>query len=256
MEFKLIAVGIFRFAIIYLLLLGTNRLCGGAASLKCCLAAAVLGGVHSWGCLQPGFSFLGNVFWRCVFLILISGVAFGWSVQGLKNGAVFMLLMLALQGITPEAGVGRPLAALLGVGCLCVICILGFGGRPSAGACVPVELNYMGKCIRILALRDTGNFLKDPITGQSVLVVDAHVAQQLTGLTSQQLGSPLQVLTEKLLPGLRLIPYRALGKENGLLLAMRLPKVRIGSWQGSSLVAFAPGMLTNAGTYQALTGGV
>lgn len=255
MELRYIAVGFLRFAVVLLLLLGTNRLCGAMAQPIQLIIAALLSAVHSWACFQSGFSFLSNGLWRSVFLLLTAWIAFGWDIKGLKCWAVFTLLMLALQGITADFERIDPVPVLLGVGGLCIICILGFGGRPSAGTCVPVELSYQDKSVRVLALRDTGNFLKDPITGQSVLVVDGAVAQQLTGLTCEQLRSPVEVLSQKTLPGLRLIPYRALGNDNGLLLALRLPRVRIGSWQGSSLVAFAPGTFTAGRTYQALAGG-
>ena len=56
------------------------------------------------------------------------------------------------------------------------------------------------------------------------------------------------------LPGLRLVPYHSVGKSS-FLLAIRLQNVKIGSWQGSSLVAFAPEGLSKEGAYQALTGG-
>jgi stage II sporulation protein GA (sporulation sigma-E factor processing peptidase) len=106
----------------------------------------------------------------------------------------------------------------------------------------------------LTALQDTGNTLRDPITGRQVLVVGADVAQKLTGLTVQQLKKPVENVG--LLPGLRLIPYRAVGQEAGLLLALKLPQVKIGTWQGNSLVAFAPEGLSPDGAYQALTGGV
>lgn len=255
MELKYVAVGLFRFTVDLLLLLGTNRMGCGMASQKRMLLAAALGGIHSWACLQTGFSFLGNVFWRSVALLLTGGIAFGWNVRGIQSQAVFVLLTLALQGVTAGVGSMGPMTVLLGLVCLCVICILGFGGRPSAGACVNVELNYRDKNVRVVALRDTGNMLRDPVTGQSVLVVDSCVAQALTGLTPELLERPVETMTAQPLPGLRLIPYQALGNEGGLLLALRLPKVKIGSWQGSSLVAFAPGLLTAGKGYQALTGG-
>ena len=47
-------------------------------------------------------------------------------------------------------------------------------------------------------------------------------------LTPEQLKRPLETITASPLPGLRLIPYRAVGAENGLLLAMRFPAVRVG----------------------------
>jgi len=103
-------------------------------------------------------------------------------------------------------------------------------------------------------LEDTGNCLRDPVTGASVLVVGAQAARLLTGLTQQQLRSPLTTLGT--IPGLRLIPYRTVGTGAGLLLAMRFQNVRIGSWQGSTLVAFAPEGLEMGHPYQALTGGL
>jgi hypothetical protein len=79
------------------------------------------------------------------------------------------------------------------------------------------------------------------------------VARQLTGLTLTQLQKPAENIGS--LPGLRLIPYRAVGQSSGLLLALRLPCV-IGTWKGNSLVAFAPEGLSPDGAYQALTGGI
>ena len=105
----------------------------------------------------------------------------------------------------------------------------------------------------ILALRDTGNSLRDPITGESVLIIGPEAARQLTGLSSAQLRDPVSAIGS--LPGLRLLPYRAVGKEGGMLLALRLQKVMIGSWQGTKTVAFAPEGLGENSEYQALTGG-
>ena len=105
-----------------------------------------------------------------------------------------------------------------------------------------------------MALRDTGNTLRDPITGGEVLVIGADAAGELTGLTQAQLRNPIDSLGT--IPGLRLIPYHSIGNEGGFLLALKLQNVKIGSWKGSSLVAFAPEGLNLEGTYQALTGGV
>jgi len=116
-----------------------------------------------------------------------------------------------------------------------------------------VELSYGDKRVQLTALRDTGNTLRDPVTGRQVLVVDASTAGKLTGLSVQQLKKPVESVTA--LPGLRLIPYRAVGQAGGLLLALKIPQAKIGSWQGSALVAFAPEGLGSDGTYQALTGG-
>jgi stage II sporulation protein GA (sporulation sigma-E factor processing peptidase) len=118
---------------------------------------------------------------------------------------------------------------------------------------VPVELSYGGEKVTLTALQDTGNSLRDPLTGQPVLVIGANAAQKLTGLTPEQIRDPAKALTA--LPGLRLVPYRAVGRQNGMLLALKMDNVKIGAFRGSRVVAFAPEGLGENGEYQALTGG-
>ena len=99
---------------------------------------------------------------------------------------------------------------------------------------------------QIPVLRETAG------SGQDFLLC-ADAAGELTGLTQAQLRNPIDSLGT--IPGLRLIPYHSIGNEGGFLLALKLQNVKIGSWKGSSLVAFAPEGLNSEGTYQALTGG-
>ena len=168
---------------------------------------------------------------------------------------VFVVLCMALGGIAQGLGGGGGGSLLASAAALSGMCLLGFRDRPGSVSYVPVELSYGGKQMRLTALCDTGNTLFDPVTGRPVLVVGAEVAQQLTGLTLQQLRSPVSSMEQSRLPGLRLVPYRTIGQNSGMLLAMRFSGVRIGNWQGSSLVAFAPEKLSDDGRYQALTGG-
>jgi stage II sporulation protein GA (sporulation sigma-E factor processing peptidase) len=121
---------------------------------------------------------------------------------------------------------------------------------------VPVELTYGGKTVSIVALRDSGNTLRDPISGEQVLVVSGEVAERLTGLTQDQLRAPLKTLMCRPVPGLRLIPYRAVGQAGDMLLAMRFDRVKIGNRTQSAVVAFAAEGLGRGDVYQALTGGV
>ena len=57
------------------------------------------------------------------------------------------------------------------------------------------------------------------------------------------------------LPGLRLIPYHAVGSSGGMLLALRFPGAVVGKKEQTVLAAFAAEGLKNTGMYQALTGG-
>ena len=238
----------------FLLLLGTDRLCGYLPRPGRAALAAMLGSVYGGACLLPGFRFLGNFLWRMVSLLLMAGIAFGLNGSTLRRTPVFILLAMALSGVAVGLGTGGFWTVVLSAMCICILCCMGFRGRNGGADYVPVELNYGEKSLQLTALQDTGNTLRDPITGSSVMVIGADAAQKLTGLTRKQLNSPLDSVGA--LPGLRLIPYRSVGMQNGLLLAMKLPQVKIGTWQGSGIVAFAPEGLSPEGSYQALIGGM
>jgi len=249
------AVVLLNFLVDYLLLLGTNRLCGYPPGWGRSVWAAALGGVYAAACLMPGFHFLGNTLWRLVALGLMGWIAFGFSRSAIRRIVIFVLLCMALGGIAQGLGNGGAGSMIASAAVLCGMCLLGFRDRPGCVSYVPVELSYGDKQLHLTALRDTGNTLTDPVTGRPVLVVGAEVAQQLTGLTAQQLRAPVNAMMQSVLPGLRLIPYRSINQSAGMLLALRFTNVRIGNWKGSSLVAFAPERLCNDGKYQALTGG-
>lgn len=255
MKVYLDLVVILNFTVDFLLLLATDRLSGFPAQWKRLFLAAALGGLYSGACLLPGFLFLGNVLWRTVCLFLMASIAFGWNRSLLKRGAVFLLLTMALGGMALGIRNNSIPSLVLTAGGMWLLCRAAFGGGVGQQEYVPVTLHYGEKSLGLIALRDSGNTLRDPITGEQVLVIGAEAAQTLTGLTEVQLQSPMETLALHPLPGLRLIPYRAVGRGCGMLLALRFENVKLGSRQQSALVAFAPEGLGKGQMYQALTGG-
>lgn len=249
-------VVLLNFLVDFLLLLGTNRLAGYPQSVPRCLLAAALGGVYGGACLLRGFSFLGNTFWRIVCLGVMGWIAFGWQRSALRRCVLFVFLSMALGGVALGLGSGSFLSLTAGAAVIAVLCLIGFRGGAGQRQFVEVEIRKGEKQMKLLALRDTGNTLRDPVTGQSVLVTDAESAEVLLGLTRQQLASPVETVASGVIPGLRLIPYRSVGQSAGMLAAVRMENVRIGKWQGSTLVAFAPEGLDGEGTYRALVGGM
>lgn len=244
-------VMLMNFLVDILLLLAAGRLCGFGTRVLRIVAGGALGALYAACCLLPGFLFLGGIFWRIISLAAMTVVAYGCSRYVFRIGVVYSVLSLALGGAATGIGVGGVIGVVSAAVVLCVIC--GFGFRGGSGRTyVPVELSYGNKSLSLTALQDTGNTLRDPITGQQVLVIGADAAQKLTGLTQIQLRTPVESLGA--IPGLRLIPYHSIGNK-GFLLGMRLQKVRIGSWHGSTVVAFAPEGLSREGTYDALAGG-
>lgn len=235
-----------------LLLVGTNRLSGFPTQWKRVVPAAVLGGGYSGVCLLRAFRFLRGCLWRMVFLGLIAVVAFGWNRSFWKRCAVFILLTMTLGGVALSLEAPGIPALILG-GCgLWALCVLGFGDGIGKREYVTVSLSRQGKTCSVVALRDSGNTLRDPVTGESVLVVSGEVASKLTQLTPAQLRTPLETLSRNPGMGLRLIPFRSVGNNAGMMLGMRFSEVRIGERIQSAVVAFAAEGIGEGEIHQAL----
>lgn len=246
-------VMLFNFMVDFFLLLGTNQLSGFPAAPGRCCAAAAIGGIYSGLCLLPELRFLGNLLWRTVSLGLMGTVAFGFRDDAVKRTGVFLLLTMALGGLALSFGRSSWPSVVLSAGGLWMLCRISFDGTAGRREYLPLELTREGKTVKMTALRDTGNTLRDPITGERVLVISPEAAHTLTGLTVQELQHPLEHLGR--LPGLRLIPYRAVGTEGGFLLALRFEEARIGGKRRSIIAAFAPGGFGKGEAFQALAGG-
>ena len=244
-----------NFLVDLLLLLGTNRLSGFPAEPRL-VWAALMGAVFAACCVLPGFRFLGNFFWRLVGLLLMGSVAFGWNRSAIRRTCIFAILSMALGGLALNLHRISFPALILGAAGTWAICYGAVGGRIGGREYVTVEIPVGGDVLSVIALKDTGNHLRDPVTGESVLVVAGEIAARLTGLTPSQLSAPLETLGANPWMGLRLIPYHAVGQENGMLLGKRFANVKMGGRRRSVLVAFAPEGLGQGEGYQALTGGI
>ena len=248
-------VMVLNFLVGFLLLLGTNRLSGFPAQGWRCAGSALLGAVYSGACLLPGFRFLGNLLWRCVSLSLMGVMAFGCNPGAVKRSGVFLLLSMAMGGIALSLGRGDAVSLILCAVLCLMLSVLCFGGQVGGREYVPLQIRYEDRSASLIALKDTGNTLKDPLTGEQVLVISPEIAGRLTGLTQEQLRHPMKTLADRPVPGLRLIPYRSVGNGGGFLLAKRFEDVTIGEKKQSAIVAFAAEGLGKGEIYQALTGG-
>ena len=243
-----------NFLVDLLLLMAADRLAGYPASPGRWALGATVGAAYSGLCLMPGFYFLAGAGWRMVFLGLMAMTAFGWNVSALRRGLVFTLLSMALGGLALGFGgmeVNGLILAAIGLWALCRFGV----GTVGEQTYVPVTLRREGRELKVLALRDTGNTLRDPITGEQVLVAGADVAQELLGVTAHQLAHPVETLARGSVPGLRLIPYHSVGRSGGMMLALRMKDTSVGKIRGDVIVAFAPEKIGQGEMYRMLTGG-
>ena len=234
----------------FLLILAAKRMFSEYIHPVRALLGALVGGVYCTACVVPSLAFLEGRFWYAVSIILVCASCFGLDRQAVKAAGVYCLLRVAMDGLLRNQDRLQPLAW---GAVFCGVCLLGFYGNRQKQQYLPVELCCGENRAKLQGLVDTGHSLRDPVTGRAVLIVGADVAKVLTGLSPQQLADPVQSMGA--LPGLRLIPYKTVGKGQGMLLAMPVQNGKVGNRTGNVLVAFSPQVLDETGRFQALIGG-
>ena len=230
----------------FLLLRGAaGENCGKISRLRCAVGAAVGGG---YGVM----ALHGCHGWRLPVLLMM-----GLTAYGLRNypcWGKFLFLWLVVHamaaGVRNMDGWFMVLAAAL----LCLLALLKTDGGAGQGI-VPITICYGGKVAQLQALRDNGNLLTDPVTGESVLIVSPWVGWKLLNLTAGQLLHPVETMDSVKMTGLRLIPYSAVGQSGGLLLAMRFDDVIWDGQRRPQIVAFSPNPIGDGKRFEALAGG-
>ncbi len=253
MEFVMIISLFLNILVNVFLLVASAKLCNFSVKRRKLLFAVLLNVVFVFGTiLIKQYSVVCNLFWVLLLLIL-AGNTFGFGKDSVIPGAIFISMSI-LYDIAISGLIEQKIWSLLLLA-VCVLFVLFRGRSRDCNRFVPVEIKHRGVKNSFTALHDTGNLLRDPVTGNSVLIVAGDIAQQLTGLTRQQLLNPVDTIQKRAIPGLQLLPYSTIGQPHGLLLAMRFRDIKIGQKRGSGLVAFAPDTFFSDCKYQALTGG-
>ena len=100
-----------------------------------------------------------------------------------------------------------------------------------------VQVVINEKIVKVKALLDTGNLLKDPITGFPVIVVEHKslrgvIPEKILNNLDNILGGDIDELTKdeqfsKTISRFRMIPFSSLGKQNGLLFGIKADSVNI-----------------------------
>ena len=129
-----------------------------------------------------------------------------------------------------------------------------------------IEIYLNEKVVTVHALIDTGNLLKEPITGNAVIVVEKERLYNL--IPNKILDNVEQIMygTEKIenieseyISKLRLIPFSSLGTPNGMLIGTKVDKIKIEFEEEEIestdvIVGIYNKSLTKNGLYNALIG--
>jgi stage II sporulation protein GA (sporulation sigma-E factor processing peptidase) len=245
------------------------------------VAGAAVGALHAVLVDLAGFGVLPGAGWLGVWhtVLAVSLVAFAivywplpagrlWPALGayyflsvLGAGAGYALYNLGLHGWAP------PLAA---TAVILLAAQLGWGVVQrwvwERVVYLPLEVELLGRTVRVTALLDTGNHLVDPLTREPVVILGAELAGRLlpeegvaavTAAAANPVDGVTMLSETPLASRVRLVPYSTLGRENGLLVAFRADAVRLfdgaeGLAGPTALVAFHGQPLDPSGLYQAL----
>lgn len=243
-----LAVGL-NYVVSVLLLLTAEQLAGETGHWKRILPAAVVEAAYYAWCLRSAV--FGGFLIHLAVMLTVTGIAYGFPSKCPKSWLLYLLLEFGVNGMAQS--LGKNDFGQLAIAALVLwipICFLGASQKY-----VAVAIPCADSVLRLRALRDTGNTLTDPVSGEQVLIVGAEEAGILSGLSPNELQNPVQTVYQRKEPGLRLIPFHSVGNPNGMMLAKRIPNVRIGTKTASRLVAFAPQNLGGE-DFQALAGGM
>ena len=275
-------VFVLNLAVDYLLLLAAARLGGMPLHRKRLLLCAVLGALYAVAVFLPGISPLNHPVLRLICGAAMALTAYWPLRQPLRMTALFLLLSAALGGAVLAVGVavGSPrriisqlyyasiswpvlLGTTIGLYLLLQL-IFHQAARHGEGELMKIEISVHGRQKELPALHDTGNTLRDPVSGQPVPVIELSALRELWDdriavVLSRPASAEDRIAAlhrEGAGLGFTLLPFRSVGTSSGLLLAVRSDYIKVGrATYPRAWIALSDGPVSDGGSYQALWGG-
>ncbi len=131
-----------------------------------------------------------------------------------------------------------------------------------------IEIMLNNKKIETIAMIDTGNLLKEPITNTPVIVVEHTllydcIPKEILNHLDELLGGDFSNISEeikkKYITKLKFIPFSSLGKQNGMLIGIKAESIKIIEEEKEKIIenviiGIYNKSLTKRGEYRALIG--
>lgn len=198
-----------NFIIKIAVLLLVSMVCRKNMALRKLMVLAFAGTISEIVVLMSGAAYLLFVLWLYLvevpaISILVVGREKSLWIRACASGYVFTILINGiLEVLLNVLGSDAHYVSLLVIAC--VISVVGaerFLRQRRIEKCIyPVELCIGEERVMISAFYDSGNHLKDPYTGKGVHIVSEEIVKEVVRKMRQKV----------------VIPYKALGNENGLL---------------------------------------
>ncbi len=144
------------------------------------------------------------------------------------------------------------LATSCGAAYAAIVTVQKFLKKSSMRNYTDITIVNHGKSVALKALVDTGNMLKDPFSGKTVMIVETKAVAPLFEYDIEKIASEDTDLNT--LPhGFRVIPFSSLGNKNGILIAFVPERILINDCERENIVAaFYNSTLSKSREYNAL----
>lgn len=255
-EYLLMENIIINFIILYV----TRRITRTKTSKFRLLASALVGSIYTVIVFFPSFEFMGKFLIKFSISILMIIIAFNPEKfqQFIKQISTFYMISFMFAGAT--IGIfyiinnnsysirfsfenTKELISFLifgiGIAIILVIYILRFYQKKmnKENYLTPIAIRLKDKEVNLVALIDTGNSLKEPISQKPVIIVEYSVLETILpesirnmyiedveldlnaiGKTMEEIGDDMR---------LRLIPFKSIGNESGILIGFKPDIIKI-----------------------------
>lgn len=207
--------------------------------------------------------------WKQILIFYLTSFVFG-------GVALYLIYFLKPQDILIKNGifVGEYVLKVIMLGGICAFLIIKVSLKiiktkinPKDMYCkINIKLN--NKEIETKAMIDTGNLVKEPITNTPVIIVESTllnniIPKEILNNLEEILCGDLSKIPEDIqmnyVSKLRCIPFKSLGKENGMLLGIKADEIEIEKEDENKsmknvIIGIYDKSLTKRGEYRALVG--
>ena len=274
----------------YIILYATGLISKSKISHIRIFIASVIGAIYAIFEYISSFKIYSNIILKTILSIIIIFIAF--YPQNVKKlckqlvlfylttftfggVATYLIYVLKPQNIIIKNGmfVGTYVIKVIFIGAILgtIILIVSFKFAKNKitkkDMICKVKIKLNGKEIILNTMVDTGNMLKEPLTGNSVVVVEKTalydlMPKEILNNTDSIIGGDLENIPENIkneyISKLKIIPFSSLGKQNGMLIGIKPEKLEVINEQSeeknNAIIGIYNKSLTKRGEYNALIG--
>lgn len=275
----------------YIILYATGLISKSKISYSRIFLASSIGSIYAIMEYISRLNIYSNIFVKIILSIVIIYIAFyPQNVKSLLKKlvlfylttftfggvATYLIYVLKPQNIIIKNGmyVGTYVLKVIFIGAIVgtVILIIAFKFAKNKitkkDMICKVKIKLNGKEIVLDTMVDTGNMLKEPLTGNPVVVVEKTslydlMPKEILNNTELILGGDFGKIPENIkneyISRLKIIPFSSLGKQNGMLIGIKPDRLEVINEQSeerkdNAIIGIYNKSLTKRGEYNALIG--